>query len=183
MPCPALRGRVQLQNASAAFAALDTLQQRVPVSMEHLRRGLAELGLRGRFQVLPGRPTVVLDVGHNPQAAAVLSGNLSHMGVYSDTWAVFGMLRDKDIAGVAGLLAQRIDHWMVCSLPPPRGAQAAELAQALRKAGVEAARKFENPALAYAAACSEAAENDRIVVFGSFYTVADVLAAREKLKA
>jgi dihydrofolate synthase/folylpolyglutamate synthase len=183
LPCPALRGRVQLQNASAAFAALDTLQQRVPVSMEHLRRGLAELGLRGRFQVLPGRPTVVLDVGHNPQAAAVLSGNLSHMGVYSDTWAVFGMLRDKDIAGVAGLLAQRIDHWMVCSLPPPRGAQAAELAQALRKAGVEAARKFENPALAYAAACSEAAENDRIVVFGSFYTVADVLAAREKLKA
>jgi dihydrofolate synthase/folylpolyglutamate synthase len=126
---------------------------------------------------------VVLDVGHNPQAAAVLAENLSEMGAYSDTWAVFGMLRDKDIAGVASLLAQRIDHWMVCTLPPPRGAQAAELAQALSQAGVEAVRKFENPALAYAAACSEAAENDRIVVFGSFHTVADVLAAREKLKA
>ena len=72
---------------------------------------------------------------------------------------------------------------MVCTLPPPRGAHAAELAQALRQAGVDAARTFENPALAYAAACSEAADNDRIVVFGSFHTVADVLAARETPKA
>ncbi|OGA32662.1 MAG: bifunctional folylpolyglutamate synthase/dihydrofolate synthase [Betaproteobacteria bacterium RIFCSPLOWO2_12_FULL_62_13b] len=179
LPYPALRGRTQLLNASAAFAALDTLQQRLPVSMQHLRRGLAEAELRGRFQVLPGRPVVVLDVGHNPQAAAVLSDNLSDMGLYSDTWAVFGMLRDKDIAGVARLLAKRINHWMVCTLPPPRGAQAADLAQALRQAGVFAVREFENPALAYAAACSEADDNDRIVVFGSFHTVANILAARE----
>ena len=183
LPYPALRGRTQLLNASATFAALDTLQQRLPVSMQQRRRGLAEVQLRGRFQVLPGRPVVVLDVGHNPQAAAVLSDNLSDMGAHSDTWAVFGMLRDKDIAGVARALAKRIDHWMVCTLPPPRGAHAAELAQALRQAGVDAARTFENPALAYAAACSEAADNDRIVVFGSFHTVADVLAARETPKA
>ena len=183
LPYPALRGRTQLLNASATFAALDTLQQRLPVSMQQRRRGLAEVQLRGRFQVLPGRPVVVLDVGHNPQAAAVLSDNLSDMGTHSDTWAVFGMLRDKDIAGVVRALAKRIDHWMVCTLPPPRGAHAAELAQALRQAGVDAARTFENPALAYAAACSEAADNDRIVVFGSFHTVADVLAARETPKA
>ena len=183
LPNPALRGRTQLLNASATFAALDTLQQRLPVSMQQRRRGLAEVQLRGRFQVLPGRPVVVLDVGHNPQAAAVLSDNLSDMGTHSDTWAVFGMLRDKDIAGVVRALAKRIDHWMVCTLPPPRGAHAAELAQALRQAGVDAARTFENPALAYAAACSEAADNDRIVVFGSFHTVADVLAARETPKA
>jgi dihydrofolate synthase/folylpolyglutamate synthase len=126
---------------------------------------------------------VVLDVGHNPQAAAVLADNLSDMGPCPDTWAVFGMLRDKDIAGVVSLLAQRVDRWLVCTLPPPRGAQAAELAQALRQAGADAVREFENPALAYAAACSEAADNDRIVVFGSFHTVADVLAARESRKA
>ena len=183
LPYPALRGRIQLLNASAACAALDTLQQRLPVSMQQLRRGLAEVELRGRFQVLPGSPALVLDVGHNPQAAAVLSDNLSDLAPCSDTWAVFGMLRDKDIAGVVKLLAQRVDHWMVCTLPPPRGAQAAELAQALRQAGVEAVRMFENPALAYAAACSEAADDDRIVVFGSFHTVADVLAARETAKA
>jgi len=183
LPYPALRGRTQLLNASAAFAALDALQQRLPVSMQHLRRGLAEVELHARFQVLPGRPVVVLDVGHNPQAAAVLSENLSAMGRCAETWAVFGMLRNKDIAGVVNLLAKRIDHWMVCTLAPPRGAQAAELAQALKQAGVDAVREFENPALAYAATCSEAADNDRIVVFGSFHTVADVLAARETPKA
>lgn len=183
LPYPSLRGRTQLLNASAAFAALDALQQRLPVSAQYLRRGLVEAELRGRFQVLPGRPAVVLDVGHNPQAAAVLWDNLSEMGLYSDNWAVFGMLRDKDIEGVVRLLAKHINHWMVCTLPPPRGAQAAELAQALRRAGAGVPRMFENPALAYAAACSEAAENDRIVVFGSFHTVADVLAARETPKA
>ena len=151
--------------------------------MQQRRRGLAEVRLRGRFEVLPGRPAVVLDVGHNPQAAAVLSDNLSDMGAHPVTWAVFGMLRDKDIAGVARALAKRIDHWMICTLPSPRGADAAELAQALRQAGVDEVRTFENPALAYAAACSEAADNDRIVVFGSFHTVADVLAARETPKA
>ena len=180
---PALRGPIQLQNASGALAALDTLQARLPLSMEKLRRGLAEVGLPGRFELLPGHPAVVLDVGHNPQAAAVLADNLSDMGPCASTWAVFGMLRDKDIAGVVSLLATRMDHWLACTLPPPRGARSADLAQALRHAGVNNVREFETPALAYATACSEAAENDRIVVFGSFHTVADVLAARESTKA
>ncbi len=178
LPRPALRGAIQLQNASAALAALETLHQGLPVSLRHLRQGLAEVELRGRFQLLPGRPALVLDVGHNPQAAAVLAQNLSDPGSYSGTLAVFGMLRDKDIAGVAGLLAKHIDRWYVCSLPPPRGAQAAELVQVLRRAGADTVRGFENPASAYAAACSDAGENDRIVAFGSFLTVADVIAAR-----
>ena len=179
---PSLPGGVQLQNASAALAALDALQQILPVSIQHLRRGLTEVELAGRFQLLPGRPALVLDVGHNPHAAAVLVDNLSGMGSYDRTWAVFGMLRDKDIAGVAGLLAPRVDHWLACTLQPPRGAAAAELVDALRQIGISAVRAFESPALGYAAACSEANENDRIVVFGSFHTVADILAARALTK-
>jgi dihydrofolate synthase/folylpolyglutamate synthase len=175
MNFPALPGRVQLQNASAAFAALDGLQPALPVSTQDLRRGLAAVSLPGRFQLLPGRPAVVLDVGHNPHAAEVLADNLSGMGAYTRTWAVFGMLRDKDIAGVASVLAGHVDAWLACTLPPPRGATAAELAQALRRAGVDAVREYETPALAYAAACSGAADDDRIVVFGSFHTVADIL--------
>ncbi|MBK5104560.1 MAG: bifunctional tetrahydrofolate synthase/dihydrofolate synthase [Burkholderiales bacterium] len=180
LPYPALRGRVQLQNASAALAALETLSKRLPVFPRDLRRGLAAVELRGRVQLLPGRPAVLLDVGHNPQAAAVLCENLSDMGPCSGTSAVFGMLRDKDIAGVVGLLAGHIDRWFVCTLPPPRGARASELAQVLRQAGVDAVSECENPAAAYAAACSGAAENDRIIVFGSFHTVADVIATRER---
>jgi len=179
LPYPALSGRVQLQNASAALAALEALRERLPVSLRDLRRGLAGVELLGRFQLLPGRPALVLDVGHNPQAAAVLLENLSDMGPGSGTTAVFGMLRDKDIAGVVGLLAGHIDRWFVCTLPPPRGARAFELAQLLRQAGVDAVSEFENPAAAYAAACSGAAENDRIIVFGSFLTVAEVISARE----
>ncbi|MBE0623432.1 MAG: bifunctional tetrahydrofolate synthase/dihydrofolate synthase [Burkholderiales bacterium] len=179
LPYPALRGRMQLQNAGAALAALETLGERLPVSLRDVVRGLAGVELRGRFQLLPGRPALILDVGHNPQAAAVLCENLSDMRPCSGTLAVFGMLRDKDIAGVAGLLAGHIDRWFVCTLPPPRGAQASELAQVLREAGVAAVSEFENPALAYAAARSGAAENDRIIVFGSFHTVAGVIAARE----
>ena len=179
MAYPALRGAVQLQNASAALAALDAMRQSLPVAAQDLRHGLAELSLPGRFQLLPGPPVVVLDVAHNPHAAEVLARNLSGMGAYSRTWAVFGMLRDKDIAGVAGLLRDQVDRWLACTLPPPRGASAAQLAQVLRQAGVDAVREFENPSFAYAAACSAAADNDRIVVFGSFHTVADILAARE----
>jgi dihydrofolate synthase/folylpolyglutamate synthase len=179
LPYPTLRGRMQLLNASAAVAALDTLQQRLPVSPQQLLRGLTDVALPGRFQVLPGRPAVVLDVGHNPHAAAVLADNLADMGSYSRTWAVFGMLRDKDIAGVVRLLTGCVDQWLVCTLPPPRGAWAAELALALRQAGVDAVREFENPAAAYAEARGEAAESDRIIVFGSFHTVAEIIAVLE----
>jgi dihydrofolate synthase/folylpolyglutamate synthase len=178
LPCPALLGRSQLQNASAALMALDAMSERLPVSLRHLRQGLSGVELPGRFQVLPGPPALVLDVGHNPQAAEVLAQNLSDLGPCSATTAVFGMLRDKDMAGVARALAGHIDRWFVCTLPPPRGAQSAELAQWLRRAGIDAVREFENPAQAYAAACSGAAENDRIVVFGSFHTVAAVMTAR-----
>jgi len=180
LPYPVLRGEIQLQNASAALVALDALSGRLPASLQHLRQGLAAAELPGRFQVLPEHPVLVLDVGHNPQAAAVLAQNLADLGPCSCTAAVFGMLRDKDIAGVVRPLAKRIDRWYVCTLPPPRGAPAAVLAQVLREAGVEAVREFETAAKAYAAARSDAAENDRIVVFGSFHTVAEVIGARER---
>ena len=180
LPYPALRGEIQLQNASGALAALATLSEELPLPANALRQGLAAVALPGRFQVLAERPALVLDVGHNVEAAAVLAQNLSGLGPCPATSAVFGMLRDKDIAGVVDLLARHIDRWYVCTLPPPRGAPAAALAQALHAAGVGAVREFENPAQAYAAACGDSAENDRIVVFGSFHTVADVMAARER---
>ncbi len=180
LPDPALRGEIQLQNASAALAALDALELRLPVAADARRRGLEEVQLRARFELLPGPPALVLDVGHNPQAAAVLAQNLADLAPCARTFAVFGMLRDKDIAGVVDPLSKHMDRWYLCTLALPRGARASELAQVLRQCGVDALREFENPAQAYAAALSDAAENDRIVVFGSFHTVADVIAAREQ---
>jgi dihydrofolate synthase/folylpolyglutamate synthase len=170
---PALRGAMQLRNASAAFAALDSLRERLPIAMQDVRRALAEVALPGRFQVLPGRPQVVLDVAHNPEAAAVLAANLGESGFSPETIAVFGMLRDKDIAGVVRAVAPRITRWHLATLPGPRGADAAHLMNVMAQEKITApAFRHENVAAALAAARSEAAESDKIIVFGSFLTVA-----------
>ncbi|MDR2239306.1 MAG: bifunctional tetrahydrofolate synthase/dihydrofolate synthase [Zoogloeaceae bacterium] len=174
---PALRGAVQLRNASMAIAALEALTERLPVSMQDVRRGLAEVTLPGRFQVLPGRPAVVLDVGHNPQAAGALAESLGGMAFHPQTWAVFGMLSDKDVAGVVERIAPRIDRWLAASLPGPRGMSGAALARLLAARGIQAEACFDSPAAAYRAAKEQAGENDRIVAFGSFLTVSDVLRA------
>jgi dihydrofolate synthase/folylpolyglutamate synthase len=177
---PALRGARQLANASAALAALDALRVRLPVGMQDIRNGLAQVELPARFQVLPGRPAVVLDVAHNPQAAAVLAENLADMGFYPETYAVFGMLRDKDIGGVCRAVKGRISAWLAAGLSVPRGASAQVLADAIASAGAAGEVScFDNPREAYAAATKQANENDRIVVFGSFHTVAEVMQAIE----
>jgi dihydrofolate synthase/folylpolyglutamate synthase len=176
---PALRGASQLGNAATAIAALDSLRHCLPVSAQAIRDGLARVELPGRFQVLPGRPVVILDVAHNPHAATVLSANLADMGAFRRTVAVVGMLRDKDLAGVVSRLAGRIDRWYAASLDNPRGATADEVASAIKAARPGAVvEAFASPRAALAAAREAAEQGDRIVAFGSFYTVADVMAAR-----
>lgn len=173
---PALRGANQLLNATAALTALELIRDRLPIPMQAVRQGLMLVDLPGRFQVLPGRPAVVLDVAHNPQAVGVLAENLGSMGYFPETWAVVGMLRDKDVQGALALVAGRVDHWRFAGLPGPRGLSAEELATEARAAGLSGdGREFATPADAYRAVRKEAAPDDRIVVFGSFLTVADVL--------
>jgi len=185
---PALRGANQLLNASAVLAALEALRMQLPVSAQDIRNGLAMVELPGRFQVLPGRPTVILDVAHNPHAAAVLAQNLGNMGFHPYTYAVFGAMQDKDIAGVIAHLKPHVDHWCVTDLPLPRAAKAEEIVQKLRAAYGEtpnvanaehSVQSFASPAEAFANALSRAGENDRIAVFGSFLTVAGVMEYRD----
>jgi dihydrofolate synthase/folylpolyglutamate synthase len=174
---PALRGANQLLNAAAALTALDCLKERLPVPMQAVREGLMLVELAGRFQVLPGQPAVVLDVAHNPQAVGVLAENLGNMGYYPETWAVVGMLADKDVAGALALIRGRVDHWLLASLPGPRGLTAEALADRLGEAGIAGdVRTFTTPAAAFSAARGAADASDRIAVFGSFLTVAEVLA-------
>ena len=181
---PALRGTNQLLNASAALAALETLRERLPVPMQAIRRGLIEVDWPGRFQLLPGRPVVVLDVAHNPHAAAVLAQNLSNIGFAAYTHAVFGMLRDKDVAGVVRLFKGRIDFWHLVDLAGPRALPPGRLAEIVvnENAGGEIF-EYSDPAAAFAAARARAGENDRIVVFGSFLTVAGVMQVLDRRQA
>ena len=180
LPYPALRGAFQLHNASAMLAALDVLKDRLPVSMEAVRRGLGEVQLAGRFQFVPGKPALILDVAHNPHAARSLAQNIAALPPCPHTWAVFAMLKDKDMTGVAAALDQHIDTWLVAGIDTPRGATADELAQALRQSEVHGeVHTFASVTEAVSYAYNAAGENDRIISFGSFYTVAEVMAARK----
>ena len=179
LPYPALRGTFQLHNASAALAALDALKEKLPVSMAAIRRGLTEVQLAGRFQFVPGKPQLILDVAHNPHAARTLAQNLSGLPPCPHTYAVFAMLKDKDMAGVATAMDPHIDTWLVAGITAPRGASAEELADVLHLTGVRGAViRFPDIAASIAHACDVAGENDRIAIFGSFYTVAEALLVR-----
>jgi dihydrofolate synthase/folylpolyglutamate synthase len=179
LPVPALRGAYQIGNAATALTVVDLLHDRLPVSAQAIREGLLTVSLPGRLQVLAGRPLTVLDVAHNPHAARALAEALGSMGYFPRTIAVVGMLADKDAAGVIEALRDRIDAWFVAGLPGARGGGPQRLRDALTATGVasDAMRTFDDVAGAYRAAREAANEADRIVVFGSFLTVAGALTA------
>ena len=183
---PSLRGANQILNATAVLAALEVLKLTLPVGAQDVRTGLVTVELPGRFQVLPGRPSVILDVAHNPHAAAALNQNLGNMGYHPYTYAVFGSMQDKDIDGVLAAMSEHVDHWCLTGLPSPRAATASELAAKVQimledkpDSSEHTVSIFADPAEAFANAMSRAGENDRIVVFGSFLTVAGVMKARK----
>ncbi len=178
---PSLRGANQLLNAAAALAALEALRGQLVVPAQAVRIGLSHANLPGRLQILPGTPTIVLDVAHNPHAAAALAQNLDGMAFYPYTHAVVGMMNDKDIAAVVEKLVSRVDHWYCAGLEGPRGASGDHLADIVRSvlppAGKEpiTVSSFDNPVQAFAEARKRASDNDRILVFGSFSTVGPIL--------
>ncbi len=178
MAYPALRGANQLVNASGVLAALDALRARIPVTAQAVRNGLAMVELPGRFQIVPGQPTLVLDVAHNPHSVAALAENLDAMGFYPTTHAVMGAMADKDLLPMLQRLGPLVDRWYFTDLPLPRAATAAELQQAWQAQNTRkdvAASLHPDPQAALQAAVAAADPADRIIVFGSFYTVGGVL--------
>jgi dihydrofolate synthase/folylpolyglutamate synthase len=175
---PALRGANQLLNASGVLAALEALRGRLPVTAQAVRNGLAMVELPGRFQIVPGQPTLVLDVAHNPHAAAALSENLDAMGFYPTTHAVFGAMADKDVTPMLKRLGVLVDRWYFCDLPTPRAASAEQLQtiwQTQNERKDAHSSTHVSPQAALDAAVAGADPADRIVVFGSFFTVGGVL--------
>ncbi|HEX4879204.1 MAG TPA: bifunctional tetrahydrofolate synthase/dihydrofolate synthase, partial [Limnobacter sp.] len=188
---PALRGANQLLNAAGVLAALEAVKDRLPIPAQAIRQGFLLVEWPGRFQVLPGQPTVVLDVGHNPHAAAHLRESLDNMGFFPYTHCIFGMLADKDATAVVHALKDRVDHWHLVTLNGERGRSAENLANALRQAGVDDApfdwagnaqalasggiakqspeksvQTYASVEQAYAVVTKAVQPNDRILVFG-----------------
>ena len=173
---PALRGANQLLNAAGALAAFEALRERVPVPAQAVRQGLATVELAGRFQIVPGQPTLVLDVAHNPHAVAALAVNLDQMGFFPRTHAVFGVMSDKDLRAIIERLIPLVDAWYCSDLPLARAASARQLAALVRAAAPKASiSEHADPAAALAAALERADPADRILIFGSFLTVGGVL--------
>lgn len=180
---PALRGANQLMNASGVLAAYEALRPVLPVTAQAVRTGLAMVELPGRFQIIPGQPTLVLDVAHNPHSVAALTANLDAMGYYPTTHAVFGAMADKDLAPMLLKVGPLIDRWYFTDLPTERAESASKLQQKWNAVQVVAGGTrrevptslYENPQAALDAAVQAADPADRIVVFGSFYTVGEVL--------
>lgn len=196
-----LPGSIQYRNAATALTAVAALARAAPLA-KHLERGtvnaaLAAVHLAGRLQIVPGAVEWILDIAHNEPAARVLAAHLNERPLPGKpspggsppgkppsggsqpgrgrTFAVAGVLSDKDAAGIAAALAPLIDHWIACALPGPRGGSAAELAERMQlpearltladsvEQGCDRARALARP-------------GDRVVVFGSFHTVGPALA-------
>ena len=178
---PALRGANQLVNAGGVLAALEALRTVLPVTAQALRVGLARAELPGRFQIVPGQPSLVLDVAHNPHSVAALAANLDAMGFFPTTHAVFGAMADKDLGPMLARVGPLVDRWYFCDLPTARAESAAGLMAKWNALQMAAGRRavpastHADPQAGLDAAVAAADPADRIVVFGSFYTVGGVL--------
>jgi len=176
----------QLRNASACLAALGTVRDTLPVTPNNISQGLLKVRLPGRFQALPSKQRIILDVAHNPNAAHALRNSLSDMSGYQKTYAVFAILNDKDIDGVVQALAPEVDVWLVTGINSSRGASSDEIVRVLENSGINkidgSILTFPDPIAAYVFACKQSTINDRICVFGSFYVVGKVMGYLEEDK-
>lgn len=186
IPMPSLSGAASLQNAAGALAALASLSGELPITRNAVVEGLENVTIHARYEKMreadENGASVTVDVAHNPQAARVLAANLTASGDPNvETWAVFGMLRDKDMQEVAHTLLRHIDRWFVSGLPGVRGASLEELTDAMQKAGIDNTKilTHESVADALRAALAESAKREkgsvRIIAFGSFVTAAAVV--------
>jgi len=175
LPLPALAGEHQLDNAAGVIMALILLEKRLRLDVAAICRGLESVALPGRQQRIElSGVSWLLDVSHNPHAVARLAEHLHMHPVPGRTLAVLGMLRDKDVARAGELMKDVVQEWHLAGISDSRGLGAAELARRLAAAGVRG-HLHERVRDAMQAAKQQAGKTDRVVVFGSFHTVAEAL--------
>ncbi|TQV63558.1 MAG: bifunctional tetrahydrofolate synthase/dihydrofolate synthase [Halothiobacillaceae bacterium] len=184
LPLPALAGAHQLDNAAGVIMLLEGLRSRLAWNEGHLREGLRAVRHPGRLQCIrqDGVP-VWIDVAHNPAGVEALSHAMAAMPHEGRTLAVFAALADKDALGMARQLAGQVDRWYVAGLEGPRGRTGEALAEKLQSGGLPVAGSWAHPRLAYNAALANARAQDRLLVFGSFLCVADILEHVQSLSA
>lgn len=175
LPLPALIGVHQCANAAAVLAVAALLQQRLPLNPEAICQGLQSVRLPGRFQVIAQAPELILDVAHNPEAARSLAASLRQRPCQGRTLAIFGIMADKDVAAVAAEFIPLMDGWLIAAPDVPRAMRVEALANLLQGMGARGLEPLSSLAEAYARARALAGPDDRILVFGSFFTLGEIL--------
>jgi dihydrofolate synthase/folylpolyglutamate synthase len=176
LPLPKLQGDFQLANATNALMAVKAMEDKLPLTEISIQKGITLTLLPGRFQEVKKMPSLIFDVAHNPQAARSLSHNLKTHVVPGKTIAVFSILKDKDIFGVINVLNLDIDDWFIAEIQNERAASIENISNTIQKINPSAhIEAFKNIQEAYQFASKEVTRNDRIIVFGSFFTVADIM--------
>jgi len=176
LPMPSLYGETQIGNAATALMALIQLDVQLPVTRESVDRGLSNTSLPGRFQLIPGPCEIILDVAHNLDSAKVLVNNLREMKPASKTIAVFAVLADKDVCGIIECVGGMFDEWHISQLDSERALEKESLKKQLDNCCHDCViYSHASISEAYNAAKNSVDESMRIVVFGSFLTVAEVL--------
>ena len=179
LPNPPLTGEFQLQNAAGVVMVAMVIKNLIPLTEQQLRAGLSSVRLRGRFEVIEGAPLIIFDVAHNLAAISELQNNLATRPVLGRTLAVCGMLRDKPIVQMVNQLNPLIDTWYAGTIADPRGCPAKELAEVIAAKTTNRVYTFSSVVDAFKAAREQSRPEDRILVFGSFHTVGDIIRARE----
>lgn len=176
LPLPALQGEHQFRNASAAIMAVMCLQTILPVERAAICLGVREAHLNGRFQLIGGETPILLDVGHNPQAAQTLKDYLRAHFPNVKIHALFAMMKDKDIPGVLAMMRERVDQWYLAPLKNPRAANEELLNRYFQQQDIaNVNRGYADFSACLAAARRQAGPGELILIFGSFFLVSEYL--------
>ena len=176
LPMPCLYGDAQVINAAVALMSVQCLNECFPIKRETIGPGLRNICLSGRFQRVLGKCEIIFDVAHNLDSAGVLRKNLQELGPATRTYAVFAVLQDKDVNGIIGTLREQIDEWYISELDSERSLSCKDLQESIEQLDQGCTVKaYPSVSAAWIAARNNSDHTSRIVVFGSFLTVAEVL--------
>ncbi len=185
---PRMPGEFQLNNAASAIAGLFSIKSLLPVSLNAINTGLKDAQVIGRLQVIQTQPEWLIDVAHNPHAAKQLAKYIQENPVNGRTYALFSMLRDKDINEVLNLMDGVIDEWHIVATKGSRGLSLDELKQHFSQQNIKknTERNLQLNTLtqvisydSFSDACDAlknmAKDEDRVVAFGSFLVISEIL--------
>ena len=176
LPMPSLYGDAQLVNAAVALMSVQCLDDVLPVKQESIGPGMQDISLCGRFQRGSGECEIIFDVAPNLDSAEFLRTNLQELGPVSNTYAVFAVLKDKDVDGIIEAMCEQIDEWYISEIDSERSLSCRDLQASIERldsGGV--VKSYPSVSEAWFAARDCSVRTSRIVVFGSFLTVAEVL--------